>query len=570
MRKKIQILPDHVALTIAAGEVIERPASVVKELIENALDAGAKEISIDILGGGLDQIAINDNGEGIPYSEIEMPFTRFATSNMPDDLYCTGVTTLGFRGEALPSIAAVAQVEMVSKIADEDIASKVEITHGKVVHKDRIGAPQGTSVVVRSLFSNVPARLKFLKSVGFESNQITQVVTQYVLGRLDVRFSLNIDGKLKLISPGTTKVVDALRSIYGANKATQFLSLDYDLLGQARVSGAVSDPSVTLGNRNGINITVNGRTIKNRNLQFAVESAYQGVLKERRYPIAVVDIEVPYSEVDVNVHPAKAEIKFVQPDVVFNAVKTAIRQALTGVHIAAPVGNQTARRIRVDSLTNSGELAVADLFSSPVEHLGGAVYQSDTEDRLPVLRVVGQIASCYVVAEGYQGMYLIDQHAAHERIWYEKLRAMINIKGLETQGLLEPIVVEIPELFEELSSTQLDWLMTYGFECELFGPNAYVLRGVPLIFGDQDPKELFLNAVYGMRSDQIEDADQTALLKTLACHGSVRAGQSLSVIEMQELLRDLEGSPNFRTCPHGRPTVLSFDSAFIEKQFGRR
>ena len=224
MRSKIQILPDDIALTIAAGEVIERPASVVKELLENSLDAGAQDISIDITDGGLGQIAIYDNGEGVPYSEIEMPFIRFATSKMHRDLYLSGVSTLGFRGEALPSIAAVAHVEMVSKVAQDDVAGRVEISQGKIIRKERTGAPLGTSVVVRSLFSNVPARLKFLKSVGVETNHITQVVVPYVLGRPDVRFSLNIDGKLKLNSPGTGRALDAVRSVYGVDKAAQFLS----------------------------------------------------------------------------------------------------------------------------------------------------------------------------------------------------------------------------------------------------------------------------------------------------------------------------------------------------------
>ena len=570
MRNKIQILPDHIALTIAAGEVVERPASVVKELLENSLDAGAQVIAIDIIGGGLEQIAIYDDGEGIPYSEIEMPFIRFATSKMPDDLYHSGVKTLGFRGEALPSIAAVARVEMISKFADDDIASRVEIIRGEVARKERFGAPSGTSVIVRSLFDNVPARLKFLKSVGVEANYITQVVTQYVLGRPDVRFSLKIDGKPKLTSAGTTEVIDALRSVYGAGKAAQFLSLNYNLEGTVRISGAVSDPSVTLGNRNGITIIVNGRAVKNRSLQFAVESAYQGVLKDRRYPIAALNIETPHSEVDVNIHPAKTEIKFAQQDVIFGAVKTAIRQALTNVPIAAPVGIRGPRTIGIDSGTSDHSSVVTDLFTATSDNLGALKSQLHHEDRLPVLRVVGQIASCYVVAEGYQGMYLIDQHAAHERIWYEKLKMLLDIKGMETQGLLEAVVVEIPELFDEIVTLQFDWLRKLGFDCEPFGESTYVLRGVPLVFGDLDPKELFLNAVYGMRSGQTVDADQDALIKTLACHGSVRAGQVLSIIEMQELLRDLESCRNFRTCPHGRPAVLNFDSAFIEKQFGRR
>ena len=570
VRSKIQILPDDIALTIAAGEVIERPASVVKELLENSLDAGAQDISIDITDGGLGQIAIYDNGEGVPYSEIEMPFIRFATSKMHRDLYLSGVSTLGFRGEALPSIAAVAHVEMVSKVAQDDVAGRVEISQGKIIRKERTGAPLGTSVVVRSLFSNVPARLKFLKSVGVETNHITQVVVPYVLGRPDVRFSLNIDGKLKLNSPGTGRALDAVRSVYGVDKAAQFLSFEFELPDQIWLSGLVSDPSVTAGNRNGIVTLVNGRSVKNRNLQFAVESAFHGVLKERRYPIAMINIGLPLSNVDVNVHPAKAEIKFSHQDVVFDSVKAAIRQALTNVPIATPVVSRVPRTIAVGQASRSEEVATANLFADSNDQSHNPDSKPSPEDRLPVLRVVGQIASCYLVAEGYQGMYLIDQHAAHERVWFEKLRAMINAKDLEIQGLLEPIVIEVPELFEEAMGIHQSLLKKYGFDCEPFGSNTYVLRGVPLILGNLDPRELFLNAVYGIGSGQSGEPDQDALIKTLACHGSVRAGQKLSVAEMQELLRDLESSPNFRTCPHGRPTVLSFDVAFIEKQFGRR
>ena len=569
VRNKIQILPDHIALAIAAGEVVERPASVVKELIENSLDAGAHAISIDIHGGGLDRIIIRDDGEGIPYDEIELPFVRFATSKMPSDFYWSGVTTLGFRGEALPSIAAVAHVQMVSKFAD-DIASMVEVIDGGVARKERAGAPAGTAVIVSSLFKNVPARLKFLKSAGVETNYITQIVTQYVLGRPDVRFTFNSDNKLKLTSPGTGAVLDALRGVYGSEKARQFFLFDYEESEYVRVLGAVSDPAITLGTRNGITIMVNGRAIKNRNLQFAVESAYQGILKDRRYPIAILNIVVPHSDLDVNVHPAKAEVKFVQQESVFSAIKTSIRQALMDVPIAVPFRGKLSGRIVNNSGKNSEDSIETRLPFAHVENVIDIEQQPAVKDRLPVLRVVGQIASCYVVAEGYQGMYLIDQHAAHERVWYEKLQRMMDAKGLETQGLLEPVVVEIPELIEQAISPYVESLEKYGFDCEPFGHNSYVLRGIPLVFAHLDPKDLFLSSVYGMRSGQVIDADQDALIKTLACHGSVRAGQALSVAEMQELLRDLESCDNFRTCPHGRPTVLSFDSTFIEHQFGRR
>mgnify|MGYP001311749336 CR=1 FL=1 len=465
MRNKIQILPDHVALAIAAGEVVERPASVVKELLENSLDGGARAISIDIHGGGLDRIVIRDDGEGIPYDEIEMPFVRFATSKMPSDLYWSGVTTLGFRGEALPSIAAVAHIQMVSKFTDDDIASTVEVIDGEVVRKERTGAPPGTAVIVASLFSNVPARLKFLKSPGVETNYITQVVTQYVLGRPDVRFTFNSDNKLKLASPGTGSVLDAMRSVYGSEKARQFFLIDSGQSEHVRVLGAVSDPSITLGTRNGITIMVNGRAIKNRNLQYAVESAYQGVLKDRRYPIAVLNVTVPIGDLDVNVHPAKAEVKFVQQEAVFNAVKASIRQALTDVPIAAPFRGQPSRRSVSNPDIGSGGSVKATLFPPHIENLTDIEQHPAVKDRLPVLRVVGQIASCYVVAEGYQGMYLVDQHAAHERVWYEKLQTMMDVKGLETQGLLEPVVVEIPELIEETITLHVDSLEKYGFDC---------------------------------------------------------------------------------------------------------
>ena len=598
----ITVLSEALASRIAAGEVVERPASVVKELIENALDAGSTRIEIDVRDGGVRSIRVVDNGCGIPEGQLALAFERFATSKIGESSDLLGIETLGFRGEALPSVASVAHIEAVSRPAGSDRAERCELEFGKRVRLEATGAPPGTSVLVTRLFRNVPARLKFLGSPGAELGRVQQIVATYALAYPEVAFRLVSNGKVRLAGPGGGDPVEAATAVYGRRVAAAMLPIPGDDEAAFSVNGLVTDPTVSRGNRSYVTLAVNGRPVRSRRLAFAVEQAYHGFLAERRFPIAVLHLRVPYHDVDVNVHPAKSEVRFMREDLVFAQVQRAVRAALlqgspvpavSTARFVRPAGRPegaTAFDDRPAAPANPlwpaawpgtearGEGATGAPMFAPAEDAGREPAPPPETGRpvpsraLPLLRVIGQAQETYILAEGPDGVYLIDQHAAHERILYEEVRARVQTRRAEGQTLLTPETVELtPEQWEAIEQFG-EVLASAGFSMEPFGERAVLLRAVPQMLVSADagpPGEALLRILDAVAEGGRADAWQDRLCYELACHSAVRAGQRMTVEESRELVRRLEQTEQPHTCPHGRPTMIHLSAGALEREFGR-
>ena len=575
----IQVLSPQIASKIAAGEVTERPASVVKELVENSLDAGARRISVEIRGGGIEYIRVTDDGIGIPPDEVAVAFERFATSKLVDPRDLDSVGTFGFRGEALPSIAAVARVVMVSRTQDGDAAAQVEVEAGRVLRRQSVGAAQGTSVTVRGLFHNLPARRKFLRSFASESTRIQSAVGRFALARPDVAVSLILDDKSTIATNGSGDLREAMASVYSAQITEATLDIEAEE-GDSGVHGLIGRPSLARSNRNHVTIFVNGRWVQNRSLGFALFEAYRGFLMERRYPIAVVNIAVPYSDVDVNVHPSKTEVRLRDERRVFSILQRTVRETLIAnlpvQEISTrPVDDQNLPSVRAywPILPPDQTLESDDMGSeSPLQTAPSQSPQQPLIPRraLPALRVLGQIKATYIAAEGPDGMYLIDQHAAHERVLFERIKSDSRAGSPSVQGLMEPVTVDLTPEQREIVDSRHSNVSGLGFHVEDFGSGTSVLRGVPAVIGPEDPAGSLRDVLDLMaEGGGYESWDERAAY-SLACHGAIRAGKSLTNQETEDLVRQLEQCSQPHTCPHGRPTMIHLSAARLEEEFGRR
>jgi DNA mismatch repair protein MutL len=590
----IRVLSTKVASQIAAGEVIERPASVVKELLENAIDAGATSIHVEVRQGGRRLMSVADNGCGIPAAEVELAFARHATSKLQDVTDLEHITTLGFRGEALASIASVSQVTLVTRAEGEDLGSRLRIEGTQVVRSERGGHPQGTTVRVENLFYNVPARLKFLRRDATERKHIDALVTRYAMAYPGLRFVLENDGRLSFRSPGSGELLDVLIEVYGLEAAQAMIAIRSDGVGsrsgaskpapgreRIAVVGYVSQPALHRGTREQITLFVNGRWVRDRGLAFAIEQAYHTLLPVKRYPLAVLNVSLPPQEVDVNVHPTKSEVKFRHRDAVFRAVQRCVREALLAqatIPAAGPLADAGLR-----TAYQGPAAATQHEISFPRHEAGyrtalGAESQPwfpetpPDQDKLPPLRVLGQMAQCYIVAEGPEGMYLIDQHAAHERVLYERLLAQQATAAVAVQHLLEPLAVELTPAQAEELETWLEPLLKLGFEVEPFGGHTVLVRAIPTTLGRIDVRQTLAGILDDLSLEQTPLADEIdARMAAAACkRGAVKAGQTLDVEEMRALVRQLEETASPRTCPHGRPTMILLGQAWLEREFGRR
>jgi DNA mismatch repair protein MutL len=568
----IKLLDPKVVSQIAAGEVVERPASVVKELVENSLDAGSSQISIEIRGGGISLIRVVDNGAGIPSGEVELAFSRYATSKIGNLEDLKSISSLGFRGEALPSIAAVAEIDIVTCAAGESAGNYLGLRDGTIVDRGSQGRSQGTTVAVRGLFRKVPARLKFLKSPATENSHIANVVSQYALAFPEVRFALFIDGRAVLRTPGSGQLIDTVAQVYGLEVARNMLEIgggDREWEGGVAtssllVTGMVGSPAISRSNRGYLSLFVNRRWISSRLLAWAVEEAYHGLLMQGKHPVAIIDISLPPEEVDVNIHPTKTEVKFQNEHIVFGAVQKVVRRALIEL---APVPK--IEEVATTYGAPSGARPV--LRTSPIDSdrptTSPAIPQTPAAS-LPVLRILGQLLSSYIVAEGPDGLYLIDQHAAHERILFEKIENQRLRQETEVQGLLEPVTFEVNPKQEEVLKSHSEDLAEFGFSIEPFGDRTYLVRAVPALLYQKDwtgmVRELLDSLSSGDKRDWREE-----IAVSMACHSAVRAGQALTDDEMRELIRQLEQVALPHTCPHGRPTMIHLSSTQLRKEFGR-
>ncbi len=568
----IRILSEDVASQIAAGEVVERPASVIKELMENALDAGAHFIKIRVEQAGRKLMEIADDGAGISMDDLPLAVTRHATSKLSsaEDLF--HIRSLGFRGEALASIGSVSRMTVVSRVRQSEIGARIQIEGGKNGSVERIGVPPGTVVRVEDLFYNVPARLKFLKSDMTERSQINGLVTRYALAYPQVRFELSIDGKSMLHTNGNGDRREILAQLYGLDVARQMLevSLEEDI----QITGYISPVALTRSNRREITFFINGRWVQETALVSALMQAYHSLLMVGRYPMAVLFLQLDPEEVDVNVHPAKAEVRFRQPDRVFSAVQRGVRRALLAYspvpNVATPYwSSQGFQQKTVDpAWAIAGDIKI-DLASGEPEP--PPVQQATLPTgKVPLLRLIGQVGAAYLVAEGPDGLYLIDQHAAHERVLFEKL--IIRKQSIHSQALLEPALVVLSPQNTQILEEQLDVLSQYGFEVDPFGPNTFRVKAVPSIFTGIDPAAAVRVLVEDFEEDEAPLANvlEERIIARVCKRAAVKAGKVLSSDEQQALLRDLEGCQSPRTCPHGRPTMIHLSVDLLERQFGRR
>lgn len=600
----IRVLPEDVASQIAAGEVVERPSSAVKELVENSIDAGSTDIRVETRSGGKQFIRVTDNGSGVSATEAEIAFHRHSTSKLTTAADLARITTLGFRGEALASIAAVSRMTFVTRVSDEAVGTLLRLEGGRIVTRRESGRPPGTAVTVEDLFFNVPARLKFLRTERTERGHIDAWLTRYALAYPGLRFTLSHDGRVVFQSPGHDRLRDVLVAVYGLETGAALLEIaaastdDQHPTSDIQVTGFVSPPSLHRANRTFITLFVNGRWVQDASLAYAVVQAYHTLLPGGRYPLAVVMVHVPPADVDVNVHPAKSEVRFRDSDVVFRAVQRAVRRTLIQRSpIAAAVRPLTAPRPDAHGETwpiSSAQwreqvrgrarerLRLAGLGSQqPEEQLRFEERVSDVEARrsvlapstegLPPLRVVGQLGTTYIVAEGPAGMYLIDQHAAHERVLFERLLAERQRAAVASQALLEPTPINLSPEAAGLLEEHLEILGGLGFQVEPFGGATMLMRALPALLAQTDPTQVLedIAAALGAGDAPLAGAVEETIARQVCKQAAVKAGQVMAQAEMEELVRALERCASPRTCPHGRPTMIHLSVEQLAREFGR-
>ncbi len=583
----IKILADDVISKIAAGEVIERPASVVKELIENAIDAGANEISIRVEDSGKKLIEVSDNGCGMNAEDLRNAIQRHATSKLrdADDLF--HIHTLGFRGEALAAAGSVSRMTIRSRMASDLNGQKIMVDSGNILGLKQESMPAGTIVSVENLFCNVPARLKFLKSDTTEKNQIDTLVSRYAMAYPSIRWQYTHNQRPVLATSGNGKAREVLASIYGIDVARQLLDVDLEE-DNIHIRGFISPVALTRSNRREMIFFVNGRWIQDIQLNSAVMRAYQSLIMVGRYPIVILSIEMDPEEIDVNVHPSKAEIRFRSADKVISAVHRSVRFGLVSQspvpELSKPIQWQTWAENR--SLMPNVSSAVSHPADEE-ENTDIGFPQTDPNSRtfrqenfvspagavshFPILRWIGQIGGTYILAEGPDGLYLIDQHAAHERVLFEELLNRPRDESI-SQILLDPEVVQLPPWQADLLEKNIPILEKLGFEIEPFGPSAFRIIAIPSIFKKGSPAGAIRSVVEDFEEDEeplkaeIENLIAARVCKSMA----VKGGQILSDEEQRALIRDLENCQNPRTCPHGRPTMIHLSINLLEQQFGRK
>ena len=578
----IKVLPPDLAARIAAGEVVERPVSVVKELLENSIDAGASNITVEVNAGGVELVRVIDDGTGIPADELPVAFQRHATSKLISAEELDRVATMGFRGEALPSIAAVSRVVVQTRPRQETAGSRLRLQWGEAVDIGNEGCAPGTIIEVSDLFGNQPARRKFLRSAQAETSRIQELVSRYALAYPEIRFRLVNDGRVSLNTPGNGQPREALLAVYGSQVAASMLEVHAeDAEAGYAVEGFTAAPNVSRANRTYLTFFVNRRLIQSRMLSFAVEEAYAGLLQVKRYPVAAINVVLPYEDVDVNSHPAKREVRFHQENRVFSLAQRAVRAALMSETPVPAAGLSSSGQIpfsppggRRSGFGGSGGNFRQTSDRSPFEEgppdaSGGEALHLLGRPSVP-LKVVGQLQFTYIVAEGPEGMYLVDQHAAHERVLFDRICRRRGEQGSVSQPLLAPVSVELTPSHSTTLQDNLVAISHYGFQLEPFGERTYLVRAVPAVLTADDPGKSLIDILDLATLEGLTRQKEDLMAASIACHAAIRAGQPMSEPEMRALLEQLDGTPNPHTCPHGRPTMVHFSSYNVEREFGRR
>ncbi len=627
---QIKILPQSIADKIAAGEVAERPSAVVKELVENSIDAGATQITVEIKNGGISYISVEDNGCGIPFDEAEFAFVRHATSKLQeiDDLF--RIQTMGFRGEALASICAVSDVEVVTKEKSADIGARLVLRHGEVVSKEEIACNSGTVMLVENLFASVPARMKFLKKDATEAGYVTDVLSRIALSKPNISFRYISDGKEVFSTAGDGSLKNAILNIYGIDHAKGVIEVDHTEHG-VKVSGVIGKAELSRGNRSKQTLFVNGRYIKNHVVSKIVEEAYRNELMTGRFPFFVLDIGLSPELVDVNVHPAKTEIKFANEkevyDITYHAVKNALYKKSSESFEAVKAEEKASFGFGVNGVLRPPKKEVVDTavvkeflnntasagssYYSFQEPKRNEIFDTKTEKRFEEIRetafkeeplvmayneavpeiekeptlfedevkntaywkICGQVFDTYVIAQKNDSMFLIDQHAAHERKRFEILKSDYEQRGVSGQMLLVPIVMDADSLEMGVVRDKGEILEKMGFGIEEFGKNSLIIRQTPFVADDDDIKALALEVI-----EILGEARPSGILRfeerildTISCKYAIKANKKLSVLEMETLIKDVEAleKRGITTCPHGRPIKVEFTKREIEKMFKR-
>ncbi len=629
---RVQSLPDDVINHIAAGEVVERPASVVKELIENALDAQARSVHVTAQGGGIDLIQVDDDGIGMDADDATHCFQRHATSKLRTLSDMASLDTMGFRGEALPSIAAVSRVQMTTRCAADVAGTQVIIEGGHVERVESCGAPPGTSFRIADLFYNTPARRKFLKSPATESGHIVQCFTSLALTASDVHMTLRLNGRLHTQAAPTKSLGERLDMIFGAGLQDQLLEIEHtedDL----QVTGLVARATFHRATRRQQFFFVNNRPVQSRSLNQALYDAYRTLLPRDRHPVVCVFFSMPPSEVDVNVHPAKLEVRFRRERHIYDCFRRTVIRRLQETLVGpssevSPVGETAARPVPMmwgststesgpsPEVTSSPSPMIAQPFASSVTATPNALTESGTSafSRPPVAsnpsgasaapdgewpeglgfhtgypvegrsvldgEPLGQLHETYLLVQYPEGVFIVDQHAAHERVMYERLVAKMQGALAETQHLLFPVNVDLSGIDPDWLETCLPGLTSYGFTLEPFGGHTYRLHSVPALLAERDHAAALMDVLDVLRTPNADEAPEHAatgvpsilhrVVTVMACHGAIRAHQRLQDAEMRALLRDLAQTPRPFTCPHGRPVLVNVALSDIEKTFLRR
>ncbi len=601
MRPRIRILPEQLANQIAAGEVVERPASVVKELLENAVDAGADELLVEVEQGGKRLVRVTDNGCGMAKEDLFLALERHATSKISSSADLFALHTLGFRGEALPSIASVSRLRLTSRPVDQELGWQLYVEGGTVRQAEAVGSPPGTVVEVRDLFFNTPGRRKFLRADDTEFGHLADVVTRLALARPDIHLRLLHDGRTILEAYRHQRLEERVAALLGRSLAAELLPVEAESANGEMLTGLIGSPTLNRSSGSHLFTYVNGRFVRDRVVQHAILDAYRTLLEKRRYPVAVLFFDLPPEMVDVNVHPTKHEVRFREQQRTHDFVMRAIRDCLTGkasVLVATgmpgatylpiePVQQQVPAPAPVDNPATTArervQEALASYAASP--RPGGETFMPRAEGKgsaltLPVAtrplpdnwRLIGQYLNSYLVCQAGDDLLLIDQHAAHERIGFEKLRRQAAGNGIERQKLLFPMVLEFDHRQAAVMTAQRDAFERLGFELEPFGGRSYTLTAVPQLLAGAELQQLVADMAEELadigRGNTLETALDQVLMR-LACHAMVRANQPLARAEMEELLRELVAIDFGSHCPHGRPVVRRLSRSEIERMFHR-
>jgi DNA mismatch repair protein MutL len=595
---RIRILPEILSNKIAAGEVVERPASVVKELVENALDAGSTRIVVEVEKGGRSLIRVSDNGGGMSRDDALLSIERYATSKIYSDDDLFNISTLGFRGEALPSIASVSRLTLVTREETAESGTEIILEGGKLLKVLDTGTPCGTQVTVKHLFFNTPARLKFLKTIPTEMGHISDVISNMALGWPHIHFKLIHNGSVIQNWSAATDPVNRITDILGKDFSTGLFPIHNDNDGVS-LSGWMSLPRITRATSQGIFVFVNGRVVRNRMVQHALTQAYGGRLMKGQFPLAVLFITVPCDQVDVNVHPSKQEIRFARQQQVYDAIVAAVSAGLSqeekpswapSKHLGQTAISEETVRAETNypvsppasGSKSSGmvpEFEDAPLPASRPEPK--AIFRPPKQtDQPPLweaqqavhLNPLGQFFNSYIICESGENLILLDQHAAHERILYEKLADKSLERRISVQRLLIPETLDLGYRQALALEKLIPELCRYGFEIEIFGKDSFVIKSVPVILSGREIRPLVIEMVdrileTGLAANLEKSLD--ACLKLMACHGAIRANQSLTLAEMASVIKDLEVCRIPAHCPHGRPTWIQWPRQEIERLFKR-